>query len=288
MSKTQVRPPQALLRVQDLARAAAFYDRLPGFRAAEAGPHTARVTAPEGETLILQRAGTEPPPSLAAPAAGPGAWVYLHRRDLPELAERLRSAGFLPEGPAVTYPGYRQMLLPDPEGYVLAFWEELPVTDAEILDLYRSGPARLAEAVARLGEEGLEAARAPGKWTARQIVHHIVDADAETFHILRIALALPGTRIAPTIWDNDEWMRGLAGDRRAVEPAIALIAAARAWVLEALSHLPDGLEHTVVWPSGYTARVRDLLRQQGGHAVHHILQLEEIAQRLRKSSHGRL
>ena len=282
MAETTVKSPQALLHVQDLPRTTAYYDRLPGFRTAAAGPHTALVTAPEGETLVLQRAGTDPPPSVAAPPAGPGAWVYLHCANLPDLAARLRSAGLVPEGPTVTYPGYRQMLLPDPNGYVLAFWEEMPVTDGQILELYRSGPARLAEVVARLGEAGLEAERAPGKWTARQIVHHIVDSDAETFHVLRIALALPGKRIATTLWDNDEWMRGLVCHRRAVEPAIALFAASRAWVMEALSHLPDALEHTVVWPSGYTARVRDLLRQQGGHAIHHVLQLEEIQQRLRQ------
>lgn len=282
MSEPNARPPQALLYVQDLPRAAAYYAGLPGFRAVPAGSAAVLVTAPEGETLVLLRAGTEPPPALAAPPAGPGAWVYLHRRDLPDLAARLRQAGLMPDGPTVTYPGYRQMLLPDPEGYVLAFWEELPVTDDQILELYRTGPARLADAVGRLGDAGLDVPRAPGKWTARQIVHHIVDSDAETFHVLRIALALPGRRIATTVWENDEWMRGLACDRRAVEPAIALFAAARAWILEALSHLPDALERTVTWPSGYTASVRDLLRQQGGHAVHHILQLEEMQRRLKK------
>jgi len=282
MTAPNARPPQALLQVQDPVRAAAYYARLPGFRTAAAGPDTVQVTAPEGERLVLQRAGTEPPPALAAPPAAPGAWVYLHRRDLPDLAARLRQAGLTPDGPTVTYPGYRQMLLPDPDGYVLAFWEELPVSDHQILELYRSGPSRLADAVGRLGDAGLDVPRAPGKWTARQIVHHIVDSDAETFHVLRIALALPGSRIVTTLWDNDQWMRGLACDRRAVEPAMALFAAARAWILEALSHLPDGLERTVTWPSGYTASVRDLLRQQGGHAVHHILQLEEMQRRLKK------
>jgi len=282
MTEQHSRPPQAVLPVRDLRRAQEFYGRLPGFRADPVGPDTVRVTAPEGETLVLQRAGTDPPPGWAAPPAGPGAWVYLHRRDLPALAGELRAAGLAPEGPAVPYPGYRQMLLPDPEGYVLAFWEELPVTDEQILELYHTGPARLAAVCERLGEAGLDVPRAPGKWTARQIVHHIVDSDAETFHVLRIALALPGTRIATTVWDSDAWMRGLLCHRRAVEPALALFAASRAWVLEALSHLPDALDRTVTWPSGYTASVRVLLRQQGGHAIHHILQLEEIAGRLRK------
>lgn len=282
MTEMNRRPPQALLRVQDLARATAYYNRLPGFRTAAGGPKTALVTAPEGETLVLQQAGTSPPPSLTAPQAGPGAWVYLHRANLPELAARLRASGLTPDGPTVTYPGWRQLLLTDPDGYVLAFWEEQPVTDAQILELYQSAPARLADVVARLGEDGLDVERAPGKWTARQIVHHIADSNVETFHVVRIALALPGKRIHTTVWDNDDWMRGLVCHRRAVEPAIALFAASRAWVLEALSHLPDGLEHTVTWPSGYTASVRDLLRQQGGHAIHHILQLEEIAQRLGK------
>lgn len=273
------RKPQAVLRVADLDRSVAFYDSLPGFRTIRTTPGAAVAIGPGGVPLLLTAEALSEPPAGVAQAA-PGAWVYLHRPDVIELAVTLRFQGLTPKGPAEPYPGYRHLLLPDPDGYLLAFWEGLPVTDEQVLSLYRSGPERLARALEGLGEDALEERRAPGKWSLRQIVHHVVDSDLSTFHVIRMALALPGCRIESTVWEPDDWMRGLACDRRPIGPAVALFGAARAWVLEAVESLPDALDRSVSWPSGYTAQVRDLLRQVGGHAIHHIMQAEEIRERL--------
>lgn len=167
----------------------------------------------------------------------------------------------------------------DPEGYVLTFWEPLPLTDDEVLAIYREGPERLAAAVAGLTEAGFDFPRAPGKWTIRQIVHHIADSDLNTFRVIQMALALPGRQIHSDLWDPDEWMAGLRCGERPVGPALAVLAAAHGWVLEAVAHLPDGLERWVSWPSGHRAEVRDLLRQVGGHLLHHAGQILETRRR---------
>ena len=46
---------------------------------------------------------------------------------------------------------------------------------AELLSLYADGPAMLEAALVGLSESGLDRAKAPGEWTIRQIVHHVVD-----------------------------------------------------------------------------------------------------------------
>lgn len=212
------------------------------------------------------------------PVAKPTAWVYLHRPDLTGLAAELAARSLLREGWEEPYPGYRQLLLPDPDGYQLAFWEPLAVSDPVILALFRSGPARLHHALATLGTAGLDRPWAPGKWSVRQIVHHIVDSELATFQVIRMALALPGRQIQTDLWEPDEFAAGLDTAHRAIEPALALFTATRAWLLEAVRHLPDAMDRTVSWPSGYRAEVRDLLRQTGGHAIHHILQIEALAQ----------
>lgn len=275
------RTPRVILKVADMARAIKFYQQL-GFPlesvALPAG--LAQVVGP-GDTPLLLAAPTADLTGLDAPQARPAAVVYLRRPDLAELAGRLEKAGIAFQGPEEPYPGWRQILVTDPDGYVLTFWEYPPLSDEEILRIYREGPARLRAAVDALGPANLDRPRAPNKWTYRQIVHHIVDADMGTFQVLSLALALPGRTITTNVWDPDDWIEALRCVERPVEPALNLLEAARMWVLDVVEHLPDALDRTVKWPSGHEAQVRVLLRQVGGHGLHHTLQLEEGVRRLR-------
>ncbi len=266
------RKPQAVLRVADLERSLQFYQSLPDFTT-NLDDGLAQVIGPGGVVLLLVGPDLVPPPGV--PLAGPGAWVYLHRPDVSALSAAFRNRGLMSGEPVTPYPGYRHLLLPDPDGYLLAFWESLPLADEEVLALYRSGPERLRLAVDGLREADLDLPRAPGKWTVREIVHHLVDSDLATYQVIRMALALPGRTIHPDLWEPDEWMAGLRCGERPIGPAVDLLSASRAWTLEAVEHLPGALSRGVQWPSGYQAEVRDLLRQVGGHAIHHIIQVEE-------------
>jgi len=282
------RLPQVILTVSDLSAAAAFYrDRLGfGLQRYDARAGLAEVTGPGSTPLILATAEADLGDLTQVPRAARGAVVYLQRPDLPELAQRLRQKGLTFQGPEEPYPGFRHLLVRDPDGYLVTFWEPVSLPDDEILRIYQEGPARLRAAVEGLPDDLLDQPWAPGKWTLRQLVHHITDADLGTFEVLRIALALPGKQIQTNTWNPDDWMAGLQCHRRPVEPALALLEAARAWVLDAVAHLPDALDRTVCWPSGYRASVRDLLRQVGGHALHHILQIETALGRFRAEGCG--
>lgn len=273
------RTPQTALRVDDLERSVRFYLGLPGFTLASSAGEVVRVVGPGGVPLLLATRTADLSAWAGVPGAGPGATLYLNQAELPLLAARLAAQGVSGEGPVEPYPGYRQLLLPDPDGYLLAFWESLPLSDEQVLELYRSGRSRLDSALAGLSEADLDLPRAPGKWTIRQILHHLVDSDLATFQVIRMALALPGRQMTSDLWNPDEWMAGLRCDERPVGPARELYQAARAWVLEAIDHIPGALDRSVSWPSGYRAEVRDLLRQVGGHAIHHLIQIEETRRR---------
>ncbi len=274
------RLPQQALRVADLERSIRFYRDRMGFAVTESSTGKALLAGPGGATVLLATAEADLSAWEGVPLSPPGAWVYVYRPDLPEVAEELRGRGMagLPE-PEEPYPGFRQLQVADPDGYVVTFWEPLPVTDEQVLAIYRDGPARLREAVYGLTDAQLDRPWAPGKWTLRQIVHHVVDSDLSTFEVIRMALALPGRQIQTNLWSPDNWMTGLRCDQRPIAPALALLEAARAWVLQAVEYLPGALERSVTWPSGYRASVRDLLRQVGGHALHHIRQIESVRNR---------
>jgi len=54
---------------------------------------------------------------------------------------------------------------------------ELKLTSEEILAQYEAGIEELGKALAGLGESHFNCRRAEGKWSIRQIVHHIVDCE---------------------------------------------------------------------------------------------------------------
>ncbi len=275
------RLPQAALRVADLQAAVHFYCGGLGFWPVlvDDPAGVALVEGPGGASLLLATAAADLGrwPGVRQPAAG--AWVYLHHPDLSALAAELQEHGVAGVGPHEPYPGFRYLLATDPDGYEAVFWESLPLTDAEVVAIYRDGPARLAAALAGLTPAGLNLPRAPGKWTIRQIVHHLVDADLGTLHVLRLALGEPGRQVQTDVWDPDDLDAGLRSAERPVEPAVALLTAARAWVGSLLDCLPGALDRSVTWPSGYRAEVRRLLQQVGGHALHHIGQIEQVRHR---------
>ena len=80
-----------------------------------------------------------------------------------------------------------------------------------LIALYRDGYRAVVDALHNIEEAELDARRAPGKWSAREIVHHL--ADSEMTAAVRLRLLLATDR--PTIhgYDQDEFSRRLHYDR---------------------------------------------------------------------------
>jgi|SRR5215211_2898906 len=80
-----------------------------------------------------------------------------------------------------------------------------------LIALYRDGYRAVVEALHNAADEELDAREGPGKWSAREIVHHL--ADSEMTAAVRLRLLLATDR--PTIhgYDQDEFSRRLHYDR---------------------------------------------------------------------------
>jgi hypothetical protein len=76
---------------------------------------------------------------------------------------------------------------------------------------YRDGYAAIAEALLKITPEELDARRAPGRWSAREIVHHL--ADSEMTAAIRLRRLLAEDRPAIQGYDQDEFARRLYYDR---------------------------------------------------------------------------
>jgi len=76
---------------------------------------------------------------------------------------------------------------------------------------YNDGYRVVAEAVAGATDAELDARPAPGKWTAREVVHHLADSEMTAAVRLRLLVATDNPEIVG--YDQDQFARALYYDR---------------------------------------------------------------------------
>ncbi len=81
----------------------------------------------------------------------------------------------------------------------------------ELIDKYQDGYRAVAEALAGIDDAGLDARPAPGKWSAREIVHHL--GDSEMTSAIRLRLLLVEDRPEIRGYDQEAFARKLHYDR---------------------------------------------------------------------------
>ena len=106
----------------------------------------------------------------------------------------------------------------------------------QLIAQYQDGYRVVAEALTKVTAEELDAVPAPGKWTARQIVHHL--ADSEMTAAVRFRLLVAEDRPAIKGYDQDRFA-GRLHYERPHEASLELFRAARAATAELMSCLDE-------------------------------------------------
>ena len=117
---------------------------------------------------------------------------------------------------------------------------------------------------------------APGKWTGRQVMVHVVQWEMIFGLRLRFALASPTYVIQP--FDQDELM----SEADAVDGPTALTAfeAVRRMTLDFVASLtPEQRQARAVHAERGDIDIEDILTTLAGHGVHHLRQLQSLAAR---------
>lgn len=107
----------------------------------------------------------------------------------------------------------------------------------KLIDQYKDGYRVVAEALAGATEDELDTRPAPGKWTAREIVHHLADSEMTAGIRLRLLVAAPSPQIVG--YDQDEFARRLYYDKRPIEASLAAFNAARRTTAEILERMTE-------------------------------------------------
>jgi hypothetical protein len=145
----------------------------------------------------------------------------------------------------------------------------------EAIDQIAALPAQIREAVARLGESRLDTPYREGGWTARQVVHHLVDSHVNSYCRFRLAL----TEDRPTIRPYDEKAWAELDDARsgAVDLSLDLLEALhRRWVVLLRSMKPEDFEREFVHPERGPMSLKTNVRLYAWHGRHHLAHLNLI------------
>ena len=109
-------------------------------------------------------------------------------------------------------------------------------TRKKLIAKYKDGYRAVSEAVAGATDAELDARPAPGKWSAREIVHHL--ADSEMTSAVRLRMLLATDKAAIVGYDQEEFARRLHYDRP-IAASLSALKAARETTAELLDRLTD-------------------------------------------------
>ena len=95
-----------------------------------------------------------------------------------------------------------------------------PAQRKESITQIRNLPAQLEKLVARLQDNQLDQPYAEGKWTVRQVVHHLADAHMNGYNRMRLVLTENKPILKP--YDQDEYAK-MSDVRLPIAPSLAIL-----------------------------------------------------------------
>lgn len=160
--------------------------------------------------------------------------------------------------------------------YTTALLDTLGKNDPMVV--FRGAPERYRELIDQFPTALLTTPELPGKWSAMQILHHLVDS--ELVGAIRFRRALAEDRPAIQGYDQDAWCAGLhPTDDPAREAALALdlIDVVRASTVRLLESLDAGQWQRVILHSERGEEsVEHMLKLYAAHDLVHLGQMERV------------
>src|SRR5579862_553616 len=132
------------------------------------------------------------------------------------------------------------------------------MTLTEDLECFRRGAEVLATVLTGAAGEELDFAPAPGKWTIRQIMAHLADAELVGAHRMRLVIAEENPAL--TSFDEKAWAQNLDYARRKPTQSLDTFRRLRAENYDLLKALPESaFERSGIHTSNGPMTLRNIL-----------------------------
>jgi hypothetical protein len=146
---------------------------------------------------------------------------------------------------------------------------------SELLERFRRGAEMVASAATGAAGAELDYSPGPGKWSVRQILCHI--ADAEIVGAARFRRLIAEDNPAIVAYDQDAWARNLDYGRRRIAQALGTFRQMRAENHELLKSLPEEMfERQGTHSVRGRVSLLDMLRVYARHAEQHAEQIRAV------------
>jgi DinB family protein len=149
----------------------------------------------------------------------------------------------------------------------------------ELIARYAAGYDEVMNALNGFPADSLGAHPIPGKWSAREIVHHL--GDSESFSAARLRKLLVEDNAVIQGYDQDEYATKLRYNERDMAPALEAFRCARETTLQLLRLMTDEdwqREGTHTESGRYTSQ--DWLKIYAAHAHNHAAQIQRLREAL--------
>ena len=138
---------------------------------------------------------------------------------------------------------------------------------------YEEATAQFLEVVSQLSDSQLDFTK-NGAWTARQVIHHVADSEAQSYARLRRLIAEPGTQIQG--YDEAAWGENetLGYTELPIAQSLAVFKAVRASSLEIIKRLkPSQLDNSGTHSESGEYTINTWLETYINHPLEHAEQI---------------
>lgn len=138
----------------------------------------------------------------------------------------------------------------------------------KLLNDYRNGPIVLRAALSGMSPDQINAAPVPGKWSTRQVICHL--ADAELLYADRFKRILAEDQPPLRAMDPDDYVAKLAIPDRDLNVELDTIEIVRRHMVGILDHMPEAdFQRTGVHSADGPLTLQTLLERITRHIPHH-------------------
>jgi uncharacterized damage-inducible protein DinB len=149
-----------------------------------------------------------------------------------------------------------------------------PSSFAQLIDAYLDGPLQLRRAVTDLNLQQLEARPVPGKWSALEVVCHLVDSEQAWCHRMKRVIAEERPLLIG--YDESRFTASLGYHRYDLKSELTLLEGMRSQMALILRGLPDATwARTGVHNERGLMTLEEMLRAEVEHVPHHIRHIIE-------------
>jgi uncharacterized damage-inducible protein DinB len=170
----------------------------------------------------------------------------------------------------------------DNSRYPIGEWQSSKTIDfrtrRDLIHALAALPAQLAAAVSGLDDVQLDTRYRPEGWTARQVVHHIMDSHVNGYVRFKLGALETNPTIKP--YDEKTWAETVDGRTAPILITLSVIAGVhQRWVLFLQSLQFSDFSRTIVHPERGTMTLDELLQLYAWHGRHHTAQVTVMRKR---------